>query len=121
MAGTAGDTLVFLETIRRGGGQILKPESARAMMTHQIGELRVTVFPTPAWGFGFGGAVLLDPALDGGPHSMGTWRWGGVYGHQWFVDPVARLTLVALSNTTVEGMVGAFTTELSNAVYGRSA
>jgi CubicO group peptidase (beta-lactamase class C family) len=121
MAGTAGDTLVFLETIRRGGGPILTPESARAMMSHQIGELRVIVFPTPAWGFGFGGAVLLDPALDGGPYSTGTWRWGGVYGHQWFVDPVARLSVVALSNTTVEGMVGAYTTDLSNAVYGRSA
>ncbi len=120
MAGTADDMLVFLEAIRGGGGAILSPESARAMMSNQIDALRVTIFPTPAWGFGFGGAVLLDPALDAGPFSIGTWRWGGVYGHQWFVDPVARLTAVALTNTTVEGMVGAFTVDISNAIYGRT-
>ena len=63
MAGTADDFLKFLEAIRRGGAPILHPHSARAMMHNQIGDLRINVEPAPAWGFGFGGAVLMDPGL----------------------------------------------------------
>ncbi len=64
------------------------------------------------------GAVLMDPALAGVPQSAGTWKWGGVYGHHWYVDPPRRLTVAALSNTTAEGMMGSFVTELRDAVYG---
>lgn len=72
---------------------------------------------TPSWGFGFGGAVLLDPQLAQVPQSAGTWKWGGVYGHHWYVDPGNRLTVVSLSNTAVEGMTGPFRAELMNAIY----
>lgn len=118
MAGTAMDFLVFLETIRRGGGAILTPRSTQSMMSNQIGELRVNLELTPAWGFGFGGAVLMDPALAEVQQSAGTWKWGGVYGHHWYVDPQRRLTVVALTNTTVEGMAGDFVAALRSAVYG---
>ncbi len=118
MAGTATDFLRFLETIRRGGGAILTAQSAHSMMSNQIGELRVDLELTPSWGFGFGGAVLMDPALAGVPQSAGTWKWGGVYGHHWYVDPSRRLTVAALSNTTAEGVMGDFVTDLRNAVYG---
>ncbi|MBV8586397.1 MAG: serine hydrolase, partial [Verrucomicrobia bacterium] len=38
----------------------------------------------------------------------GTFRWGGIYGHSWFVDPESELTVGALTNTTLEGMAGFF-------------
>ncbi|WP_158815626.1 serine hydrolase [Methylocapsa sp. S129] len=117
MAGTAADFLAFLETLRRGGGGILTPDSVRAMMSNQIGALRINTEVTPSWGFGFGGAVLIDPILAGTLQSIGTWKWGGVYGHHWFVDAQRRLTLAALSNTAIEGMAGNFVGELRNAVY----
>ncbi len=118
MAGTATDFMSFLETIRQGGGAILNPQSTHSMMSNQIGELRINLELTPSWGFGFGGAVLMDPALAGAPQSAGTWKWGGVYGHHWYVDPSRRLTVAALSNTTAEGMAGSFVDELRDAVYG---
>lgn len=118
MAGTAPDLLTFLETIRRGGGAVLSSDSARAMMSNQIGSLRIDVEPTPSWGFGFGGAVLIDRQLAGVPQGVGTWKWGGVYGHHWFVDPVSQLTVAALTNTAVEGLFGRFVPELMTAVYG---
>ena len=117
MVGTATDFLKFLEAVRQGGGPILSREGARSMMTNQIGELRINVEPTPAWGFGFGGAVLLDPALAGTRQAVGTWKWGGVYGHHWFVDPANRLSVVALSNTALAGFSGKFVDELRNAIY----
>ena len=114
MVGTASDTLRFLEAIRDGGKPILKPDTAASMMRNQIGSL---AGPLPGTGFGFGGAVIVDPAAAQTPQSPGTWRWGGVYGHSWFVDPARKLTVVALTNTGVEGNWGKFTTDLRDAVY----
>lgn len=118
MAGTATDFLRFLEVVRLGGGNVLSEESTHLMMSNQIGSLRIDVEATPSWGFGFGGAVLLDPRLAGVPQAAGTWKWGGVYGHHWYVDPKNRLTVVSLTNTAIEGMVGTFVTDLMSAVYG---
>jgi CubicO group peptidase (beta-lactamase class C family) len=117
MAGTATDFLRFLETMRRGGGKILSAESTRTMMSNQIGELRIDVEETPSWGFGIGGAVLMDPVLAGVPQAAGTWKWGGVYGHHWYVDPAKGLTVVSLSNTAIEGMGGKFVSDLMAAIY----
>src|SRR5262245_18202888 len=120
LVGTASDFLTILETIRRGGGSLVMPETAAAMMINQIGKPPVNALD-PGWSFGFGGAVLMDPVQAGTPQSAGTWRWGGVYGHNWFVDPVQKLTVIGLTNTTVEGMAGRFPTDLRNAVYNGSA
>ena len=43
--------------------------------------------------------------------------WGGVYGHSWFVDPERNITLIALTNTALEGMIGRFPIELRDATY----
>ncbi|HEY6621357.1 MAG TPA: serine hydrolase domain-containing protein [Steroidobacteraceae bacterium] len=120
MVGTAIDFLSFLETLRAGGGAILTADSVREMMSNQIGALRISVEATPSWGFGFGGAVLMDPAMAQVPQGIGTWKWGGVYGHHWYVDSQNGLTLVALSNTAIEGMLGEFVTELTESVYGKT-
>ena len=117
MAGTAGDFLKFLVALQTDSA-LLKPATARQMMSNQIGALRITTEPKPAWGFGFGGAVLMDSTMAETPQAEGTWKWGGAYGHHWYVDPVNRLTVVALTNTTLEGMVGGFVGELREAVYG---
>ncbi|MDR3634072.1 MAG: serine hydrolase [Isosphaeraceae bacterium] len=116
MVGTASDFLVFLEALRTGGGAVLKPDTTRSMTTSQTGTL-TGVADGPGWGFGFGMAVLTDPATARSPHSVGTFKWGGAYGHNWFVDPVRRLTVVILTNTAVEGMSGRFPTEVRDALY----
>ena len=118
MAGTADDFLRFLEAIRLGGAPILQPHTVRAMMHNQIGNLRINVEPTPSWGFGFGGAVLIDPVLAGSPLPAGSWRWRGVYGHHWLVDPHNEIVVVALSNTALEGMSDRHVDGLTDAVYG---
>lgn len=116
MVGTAGDMLRFLEAIRQGGAPILKPETVRLMMQDHVGSQAQT--QGPGWGFGYGWAVLGDPAGSGTPQTAGTIQWGGAYGHSWFVDPASRLTVVAFTNTAFEGMSGAYTIEIRDAVYG---
>jgi CubicO group peptidase (beta-lactamase class C family) len=106
MIGSALDIARFLDAVRAGGAPMVSEETAAAMMSNQVGPLRVLFDPTGSTAFGFGGSVLLDPAARGSPLSPGTWQWGGVWGHSWNVDPVRRLTIVSLTNTMLEGMNG---------------
>jgi CubicO group peptidase (beta-lactamase class C family) len=116
MNGTAGDVLTFIEAIRAGGAPILSGDTTRAMMTVQTGD-----FPIPnrgpGWAFGYGAAILTAPGTAQSPQSPGTFGWGGVWGHTWFIDPVKRLSVVSLSNTALEGMMGRYTRDLRDAVY----
>nr|WP_207553681.1 serine hydrolase domain-containing protein [Pseudoroseomonas deserti] len=116
MVGTAPDFLRFLEALRQGGAPILKPDSV-ALLTHHAEGLVPRDSPMPGWGFSLGFSILLDPKAAATPQSPGTWQWGGVYGHSWFVDPAQRLVVVAMTNTTIEGMAGDFPRAIRDAVY----
>jgi CubicO group peptidase (beta-lactamase class C family) len=115
MAGTADDVLAILETVRKGGAPLLSGETVKTMMVDQAGGHMQSLMP--GVGFGYGWSVVNDPAAANIPFSVGTLKWGGVYGHHWFVDPQKGLTVVALTNTALEGMWGKFTVDLDNAVY----
>jgi CubicO group peptidase (beta-lactamase class C family) len=116
MNGTASDMMTFLEALRTGGAPILTRESAIAMMTPQIGDVPIES-REPGWTFGFGGSVLRDPSAAPTPQSAGTFQWGGVWGHNWFVDPARRITMVSLTNTALEGMAGRYVRDLRGAIY----
>jgi CubicO group peptidase (beta-lactamase class C family) len=114
MAGTASDVLTFLEAVRTDG--LLQSQTRRAMFTVQArtqGQAE-----GPGWEFGYGGAVLVDPTAADTPQAPGTLQWNGASGHKWFIDPANELTVVALTNTAFEGMVGRFPADVRNAVYG---
>lgn len=119
MAGTAGDFLRFAESLRSGDGKLLGEASLRAIFHAHVGPQAQT--RGPGWGFGYGGALLLDPQRAASPQSAGTLQWGGAYGHHWFIDRQRALTVVAFTNTAFEGMVGAFTGEVRDAVYAALA
>ncbi|WP_316149003.1 serine hydrolase domain-containing protein [Cupriavidus sp. BIC8F] len=116
MAGTAQDFLRLLETLRQGGGALLPSALVEDMARDQTGGLDLP--DAPGTGFGLGFSVLRDPRRAGSPEAAGTWRWGGAYGHAWFVDRSQGLSVVAFTNTLYEGMSGRFVTDLRDAVYG---
>jgi CubicO group peptidase (beta-lactamase class C family) len=113
MNGTADDFLKFLEAFRTGGNPILTAESVKAITTDQTSGRG----PRPGLAFGFGVSVVADPEAAKTPQSAGTFAWGGVYGHSWFVDPAKRLAVVVLTNTAVEGIFGQFPTQIRDAIY----
>ncbi|ASA21232.1 serine hydrolase domain-containing protein [Paenibacillus donghaensis] len=115
MVGSAGDFLRLLETLRKGGTPLLPESMVQEMAANQIGSLPMAYWP--GRGFGLGFTVLKDPAAAGTSESPGTWRMGGTYGHSWFVDPQQKLSVVAFTNTALEGMSGPFTVDLCEAVY----
>ncbi|NHQ92155.1 serine hydrolase domain-containing protein [Janthinobacterium lividum] len=116
MVGSAPDFMRLLEALRQGGAPLLPPELARQMGTSQTSECDLPFWP--GRGFGLGFTVLTDPLAAATPESTGSWRMGGTYGHSWFVDPAQELSVVAFTNTALEGMAGPFVTELCQAVYG---
>jgi len=118
MAGTASDFLKLLEALRTGGAPILKPETVAMASRNQIGDLPREEPGDAGWRFGFLSAVLADPEAAAVPHATGTLQWGGVYGHTWFIDPTAKISAVVMSNTAVEGCLGAFPGEVRDAIYG---
>lgn len=104
MIGTASDTLCLLEALRTGGAPLLPAALVAEMGRVQTNNLEIPDWP--GWGFGLGFSVLKDPLVAATQESAGTWRWGGAYGHSWFVDPVRKLSVVAFTNTALEGMSG---------------
>lgn len=114
MVGTARDFLAFLESMRKGGEPILSPASVRLLRENAIGGFDTGV---AGRGFSLGWSVSRDPHAAGLPYSVGTWQWGGVYGHSWFVDPTKELSVVSFTNTAVAGVNGAYPEAIRDAVY----
>ena len=115
MVGSAPDFMRFLLAIRNQGEPILHAETTAEMMKDQVPSL--TLAMEPGWGFGYGWAVLKDPAKAQTPQGKGTIYWGGVYGHKWFYDPVNDIIIVMFTNTSIEGMAGKYTVAIRDAVY----
>ncbi|MBJ7220871.1 MULTISPECIES: serine hydrolase domain-containing protein [unclassified Brenneria] len=116
MIGTADDVSTLLETLRQGGTPLLSADLVEEMGRDQTNGQPLP--DAPGIGFGLGFSVLRDPLAAASPESVGTWRWGGVYGHSWFVDKKQGISAVALTNTLYEGMAGSFVTDLRDAIYG---
>lgn len=115
MAGTAPDFLRLLEALRTNDERLLTAEWVAEMGRDQLGGLELP--NAPGFGFGLGFSVLRDRHSAASPESNGTWRWGGAYGHSWFVDRARGLSVVAFTNTLYEGMSGRFVNDLRDAVY----
>lgn len=114
MYGCAPDMLSFLEALRTGAGLLPASLQSAIYQAHCGPEAECA---GPGWGFGYGGAVLVDPQATKTPQSPGTLSWGGVYGHNWFIDRHNDLTVVLMTNTAYEGMCGLLTLEVRDAVY----
>lgn len=116
MVGTAPDLIALLEAVRRGGAPVLKGETAKAALLNQIGNIPRP--GKPGQGFSFLGAVVQDPVLAEVPMSKGSITWGGVYGHNWFIDPVEGISAAIMSNTAVEGCLGTYPGDIAREIYG---
>ena len=115
MVGTAADFMTFMETLRTGGAPILTRETVEMASRNHVGSLREQ--EEPGWGFGYLSAVLIDPERAGSPGHTGMLSWGGVYGHSWFHDPAAELSVVGLTNTALEGCMGSFPADVQASIY----
>ena len=116
MAGTAPDFMRFLEALRTGGAPILSAAILEDASRNQIGAL-AREEKDAGFRFGSMSAILDDPIAANSPQSPGTLEWGGIYGHSWFMDSAAGISVVAFTNTAVEGCLGEFPKQIRRAAY----
>lgn len=114
MVGTADDFVRFLEAIRTGGAPLLNAATAAKLGAPAIGapdagRTRLELGPD----------VVAARRSEAREHAAARrhMQWGGVYGHTWWVDPRAGLTVVILTNTAFEGMSGKLPDEIKRGVY----
>ncbi len=97
LASTTHDYARFVQMlINEGeldGAQILKPETARFMMSNRIGD---TPGVFTGGGFGYGGAVVTGEPSERSPQPIGTYSWFGIDGTWFWVDPVNDLGYVGM-------------------------
>ncbi|WP_374626809.1 serine hydrolase domain-containing protein [Devosia sp.] len=117
--GSGPDILRLLEALRDGGGPVLRPETTALALSNQTPQLENAA--GPGWQFSLIGALLADAAAARVQQSPGTNRWGGIYGHHWFIDPVREFSVVCMTNTGLEGSDGRLRDDLRAAVYGGPA
>lgn len=116
MVGSADDFLRLLFAIRRREVPGIDPALMSEMVVNTTGD-REIFLAGPGWGWSLAGLVLLDPKAAGTPAKPGTWRWGGLFGNHFFVDPKAELCVAVLTNTAVAGTDGEFPDMIRKAVY----
>jgi CubicO group peptidase (beta-lactamase class C family) len=116
MIGTAAPFLALLEAVRTRRVPGVAPALIDRMLTDHVPG-RDSEMLGPGWGYGYSLSVLRDPAAANSTLSRGSVRWGGAYGHSWWIDPARETSAVLLTNTAFEGMIGATRDAFQHAVH----
>jgi CubicO group peptidase (beta-lactamase class C family) len=92
LVSTAHDYLRFAEMLANGGSldgvRILSPAGVKLMTANHLSDTVLAQNPVgPGTGFGFDGAVIMDPAAADTLAGKGTYSWGGAAGTWFWVDP----------------------------------
>lgn len=101
---TMVDFLRFAQMMLNGGeldgNRVLSRASVAAMMSNRISPaltpIVTPVFDHTGYGFGLGGAVLVDSTIAKYPASPGTYRWAGGTGTFIWIDPKLGLSAILL-------------------------
>ncbi len=100
LVATTADYLRFAQMLL-GGGQldgvrVLGRKTVELMCSNH---LKPELQTAPGWGYGLGGAVLLDPGRAGQSGSPGLYRWSGAAGTDFWVDPKEELIGLIMPQT----------------------
>jgi CubicO group peptidase (beta-lactamase class C family) len=105
MSGNITDYARFAQMLLNGGEidgvRILRAETVRQFTANQTGD-RPTL-RGPGWGFSLGMGVVTDQAAARTLLPNGSYGWGGIYGTQFWVDPVNRVVGVVMTQTAIIG------------------
>jgi len=119
MIGTIGDYARFAQMLLNGGSldgrQYLRPETVKLMSTDHLGTgiARDEIyFPGPDSGFGLGFAVRTKAVS---PFRTGEYRWNGVGGTFFFIDPKDDMFAIVMLQAPSQG--GRIETAVRGLIY----
>jgi CubicO group peptidase (beta-lactamase class C family) len=96
---TAMDYARFCEMLLQGGQfngvRLLAPRTVEMMRTNFVNPDQLKTMP-PGTGWGMDFQVVTDAAAAGEPVSTGTFRWFGIAGTWFWIDPVKDLAFVGM-------------------------
>jgi CubicO group peptidase (beta-lactamase class C family) len=105
---TLGDYVRFARLLLNAGVldgvRLLRAQTVAAMSSPQTSDLPINL-AGPGYDFGYGVAVLTDPAAAKTRQPRGAYGWSGVYGTGFSIDPASGLAAVVMTQTAVEGML----------------
>jgi len=112
---TASDYARFCDMLLQGGQfngvRLLAPRTVEMMRTNHVNPDPLKTMP-PGTGWGMDFEVVTDAAAAGDPSPTGTFRWWGIAGTWFWIDPVDDLAFV--------GMVGHQSLQTTRAIHGLS-
>ena len=128
LASTAPDYLRFCQMLLNGGeldgARILSPQAVAAMTSdampagiHFAGSLVGPKHGT-SWGLGF--EIRTNPVRSQAPGSVGSFRWSGVWGTYFWVDPAEKLAVVQMIQAA-PGTAGEAFSAIRRLAYGALA
>jgi CubicO group peptidase (beta-lactamase class C family) len=102
--GTAADYFKFAQMLLNGGElnghRLLGRMTVDLMFQNHIGTDKPVYVRGDGYGFGLGGAVLMDRGKAADALSVGSWSWGGAWGTIFWVDPVEELIPIMMIQIT---------------------
>lgn len=107
LVSTAYDYYRFAQMLANGGvlegKRVLSPATVRLMTTNKLTDNLLTGqfgigqhVMRPGFGYGFNGAVIIDPGLAALPDGKGTYFWDGAAGTWFWVDPANDVVFVGM-------------------------
>jgi CubicO group peptidase (beta-lactamase class C family) len=128
LVSTIGDYARFTQMILNKGEldgvRILAPVTVELMSTNVIPDavlatshpLRLLPF-NPAFGFGLGFSVMMDPRRMGSVEGRGALAWGGMGGTWFWIDPENDLIFVGLIQRLADPISGEFRAKARTFTY----
>ena len=109
LSSTARDYLRFEQMLANGGtlhgNRLLSAESVATLSSNQVGDLYQMNGKQAGWGFGYGVAVVLDPAAAHSARGQGAFGWGGAFGTTTWTDPEHEVAAVLMVQQGSERVV----------------
>jgi CubicO group peptidase (beta-lactamase class C family) len=96
------------------GKRILSPKTVELMTVNQIGELKVWDSGNK---FGLGFEIMTDEGLKNILGSVGSYKWGGMFGTEYIIDPKEDMTLIFYCNLVTSGLITETLNKYRNLVY----
>lgn len=124
------DYYLFCQMLRNkgelNGVRLISQETYAQMNTNQInhgGDMATesrssfTETGSEGLGFGIGGSIVIEPENSAGPHSLGSFSWGGFASTYFWIDPEEDLTVIFMTQI-MPSFSYTIRDELAQRVYG---